>query len=997
MKSPLRILHLEDDPHDAELLHETLESEGIASEVTRVEAEADFVAALQHSSFDLILADYTLPSFDGLSALRIAQRDRPQIPFIFVSGTLGEEVAVEALKFGATDYVFKTRLFRIIPSVRRALREAKERADLQRSEAALRLSEAYLTEAQKISRTGSFGWNVSTGAVYWSEETFRIFGCHPATEINLDFIIQRIHPEDRESHAQLLERAAKERQEWVHEHRLLMPDGTVKHLRVIGHPSQDASGQFEFVGAITDITELKRSEEEMRKLASLVENSTDFIGMASLQGDVLFLNPAGQMMLGLAGDRQVRESKIADYIAEQDLQKLMNEVLPAVFNKGRWEGETLFKHFQTGASVPVWQYIFFITEEGSGRRLALATICRDITERKRVEEELRRSENNLAQAQRLTHTGSWVWRASDRASVHLSEEWFHIFGFSPDEGMPAWEKRLERVHPEDRGLWQGAVDRVIRERSSLDLEFRINLPDGTERWLKSVGQPVFDSSGEFVEFVGSTMDITERKRSEYELRRSETYLAEAQKLSHTGSWAFSVPAIENVYWSQEMYRIFGLEPSPNPPSYMEVASRLLHPEDTEYHSIVQQAIRDKTDYETEYRLVFPDGTLKYIRATGHPVLNASGEVVEVVGTAMDVTEQNEARAALEIAFAEIKKLKDQLLKENIALRDEINKTSMFEEIVGESPALQSVLARVAKVAPTDSTVLITGETGTGKELIARAIHKRSPRSSRAFVSVNCAAIPATLISSELFGHEKGAFTGALSRRLGRFELAEGGTIFLDEIGELPPETQIALLRILQEREFERIGGTHPIRADIRVITATNRDLESAIAAGTFRRDLFYRLNVFPIEVPPLRERREDIPTLVKYFIHRYSRKAGKKIETIETATMELLQSYAWPGNIRELQNVIERSVIVCDTSQFSVDPSWLSLDSSPSGHHAISTGPVPRKSAAQEREAIEEALAATGGRVSGPQGAAARLLMPASTLESKIRALKINKFRFRGI
>ena len=994
MKSPLRILHLEDDPHDAELVNETLASEGITSEVTRVETEADFVAALRRVAFDLIVADYTLPSFDGLSALKIAQQDWPQVPFIFVSGTLGEEVAIEALKFGATDYVFKTRLFRIVPSVRRALREAEERSELRRSEAALRLSEAYLTEAQKISRTGSFGWNTSTGEVYWSEETFRIFGYDPAAGITLERVIERIHPEDRAPHVRFLERVSQERREWNYEHRLLLPDGSVKYVRVIGHPSQDASRGFEFVGAITDVTELKRSDEEMRKFASLVENGTDFIGMASLEGEVLFVNAAGQAMLGMSGDAHVRKTRISEYIAEENLERFMSSVLPLAFKDGRWEGETLFKHFKTGASIPVWQHIFFITEEGSGHRLALATICRDVTERMRAEEGLRRSERKLAQAQKLTHTGSWAWRASDRAPVHLSEEWYRIFGFLPEEGQPAWEKRLERVHPADRAHWQEAIDRVIRERSDLDLEFRIILPDGTEKFVKAAGHPIFNSSGEFVEFVGSTMDITERKRSEDVLRRSEAYLAEAQKLSHSGSWAVAVPGMENIYWSQEMFRIFGLNPSPNPPSYMEVARSLLHPEDAEYHAVVQQAIRDKTDYETEYRLVFPDGSIKYIRAIGHPIVNASGEVVELVGTAMDVTEQNEARAALETAFAEIKKLRDQLFKENIALRDEIDKASMFEEIVGESPALQAVLARVARVAPTDSSVLITGETGTGKELIARAIHKRSHRSSRAFVSVNCAAIPGTLIASELFGHEKGAFTGALNRRLGRFELAEGGTIFLDEIGELPAETQIALLRILQEREFERIGGTQVIRADVRVITATNRDLGSAIAAGTFRTDLFYRLNVFPIEIPPLRERKEDIPTLVEYFIHRYSRKAGKKLGTIEKKTMELLQSYAWPGNIRELQNIIERSIIVCDTAQFSVDPSWLSLDSSAPRHDA---GSIPKRSAAQEKEAIEAALAATGGRVSGPEGAAARLSMPASTLESKIRSLKINKFRFRSI
>jgi transcriptional regulator with GAF, ATPase, and Fis domain len=341
-----------------------------------------------------------------------------------------------------------------------------------------------------------------------------------------------------------------------------------------------------------------------------------------------------------------------------------------------------------------------------------------------------------------------------------------------------------------------------------------------------------------------------------------------------------------------------------------------------------------------------------------------------------------------------KQAEEKIRKENLALREEIDHSLMFEEIVGGSPALQSVLARVAKVAPTDSTVLITGETGTGKELFARAIHKRSLRASRAFVSLNCAATPSTLIASELFGHEKGAFTGALQRRLGRFEHAEGGTIFLDEIGELPQETQIALLRVLQEREFERVGGSQPIHSDVRVIAATNRDLESAIDAGVFRKDLFYRLNVFPIEVPPLRERKEDIPTLIEYFVHRYSRKVGKKIRSIEKRTLELLESYPWPGNIRELQNVIERSVIFCETDLFSVDPSWLSFESS---SPALEGGEPTKMSPAQERELIEKALAATEGRVSGPLGAAAQLSMPASTLESKIRSLKINKYRYKRL
>jgi len=364
---------------------------------------------------------------------------------------------------------------------------------------------------------------------------------------------------------------------------------------------------------------------------------------------------------------------------------------------------------------------------------------------------------------------------------------------------------------------------------------------------------------------------------------------------------------------------------------------------------------------------------------------------------MDITEQYRNRATLEKAFEEIRGLKDQLYRENLALRDEIDRASMFEEIVGTSPALQAVLARIAKVAPTDSTVLISGETGTGKELIARAVHKRSKRSGRAFVSVNCAALAPSLISSELFGHEKGAFTGATQRRLGRFELADGGTIFLDEVGELPADTQIALLRVLQEREFERVGGAQPIKVDVRVIAATNLDLRAAASSGTFRLDLFYRLNVFPIEVPPLRERKDDILMLLEYFVKRFASRAGKNFRAIDKKTLELFQSYEWLGNIRELQNVIERSVILSSGEVFSVDESWLSKEPSEPSQPASRVLAFPHVEDEQigEREIIEAALAETRGRISGPSGAAAKLGMPRSTLESRIKALKIGKRRFK--
>ena len=336
--------------------------------------------------------------------------------------------------------------------------------------------------------------------------------------------------------------------------------------------------------------------------------------------------------------------------------------------------------------------------------------------------------------------------------------------------------------------------------------------------------------------------------------------------------------------------------------------------------------------------------------------------------------------------------KEQLYRKNLALRDKVDVASMFEGIVGPSRPLKTVLARIAKVAPTDSTVLITGETGTGKELIARAVHKRSRRSAHAFVSVNCAALAPSLISSELFGHERGAFTGAVQRRLGRFEMADSGTIFLDEVGELLPDTQAALLRVLQEREFERVGGERPIHVDVRVIAATNRDLEAAVAAGKFREDLFYRLNVFPIEVPPLRERKDDILMLVEYFVHSYANRAGKDIRSIDKKALDLLQSYDWPGNIRELQNVIERSVILSSGEVFLVDEFWLSKEASRVKTSVAFKGEAKPHSA---REIIEAALAESRGRVSGPLGAARKLGVSPSTLEDRIKALKIDKRRFK--
>jgi DNA-binding NtrC family response regulator/HAMP domain-containing protein len=472
-----------------------------------------------------------------------------------------------------------------------------------------------------------------------------------------------------------------------------------------------------------------------------------------------------------------------------------------------------------------------------------------------------------------------------------------------------------------------------------------------------------------------------------DLQSREAYLAEVQQLSQTGSFGWSVSG-EQFFWSGETLRIFEHDAASGPPTLKQMLSHV-HPEDrAQLEEGIAQASLEGQEFDCAFRLLLGDGSIRYVRVVAHRCLRQSGE--QFVGAAMDVT-------GSKLALEEIRTLKDQLLKENVALREEIDKISMFEEIVGSSDALRKVLSDIGKVAPTDSTVLIRGETGTGKELVARAIYRRSDRASRAFIRVNCAAIPQTLIASELFGHEKGSFTGAHQRRLGRFELADGGTIFLDEVGELPLETQIALLRVLQEREFERVGGTRSISVDVRVLAATNRDMEAAVASGAFRKDLFYRLNVFPIFVPALRERADDIPLLLEYLIDRYSRQTGKRIRNIGKRTMDLFQGYEWPGNIRELQNVVERGVILCEGETFEIDAQWLRQEISRTAVRSVANvSMIARLEPGQETEIIEAALRATQGRISGPDGAAARLGIPRQTLESKIARLGIQKQRYRS-
>jgi PAS domain S-box-containing protein len=593
-------------------------------------------------------------------------------------------------------------------------------------------------------------------------------------------------------------------------------------------------------------------------------------------------------------------------------------------------------------------------------------------------EEIRNSEKKLRKIIDTIPTLAWC-SLPDGAGIFWNRRWHEYTGLSL-EVVRGWGWQ-DAIHPEDlkeiTDKWLG----FLAAGQPGEVEGRLRRFDGAYRWFLFRAEPLRDESGNIVNWYGTDTDIEDLKRAEAKLRQDEE---ELRRMTDAIPQIIIVlnPDGKAIYANRVALEYTGL--SLDEVRADDFRTRVFHPDDV--HRVREErhkALSGTAPFENEQRARGKDGKYRWFLIRYNPLLDESGKVMRWYATATDIDDR--------------KRNEERTRNENVALREEIEHSSMFEEIVGSSEALRRVLGQVSKVAPTDSSVLISGETGTGKELIARAIHSRSNRSTRAFIRVNCAAISSSLIASELFGHERGSFTGAHQRRLGRFESADGGTIFLDEVGEIPPETQVALLRVLQEHEFERVGGNQTVSVDVRVLAATNKDLRAAVADGTFRQDLFYRLNVFPIQVPALRDRVDDIPLLVEYLVDRYAKKAGKRIRSVSKNTLDLFQGYDWPGNIRELQNVVERAVVLCEGETFCVDPSWLApASSSPtSPNPATQTIPLVADLAERERAMIENALREAEGLISGPTGAAAKLGIPRQTLESKIRKLGINRHRFR--
>src|SRR3954468_1574836 len=715
---------------------------------------------------------------------------------------------------------------------------------------------------------------------------------------------------------------------------------------------------------------------DVTKINAFVQSSPHPAWLATSRGECLYVNPALERLTGLKSDR-INRVDWRSFVLEEDRAAASVSWQRSLASGTPYRTSVRLQGFD-GVPAAV-DLIAFGHTVYDGEELWLFTglhVNGATQPHPWLDAQLQATLNVIpAYAWYALPSGGLTF-VNERTANYLGLPKDHPLRFGIDTGA-AWDSHISLLHPDDREESRRVWSVCLSSGSAFENSFRVPNAEGEYRWFLTRVEPLRASDGTLQYWIGVNLDIDEGRRAENKIREQEMEFRQILDLAPQLVGVFG-PNHERLYANRFTLDYIGL-------SLDQWQQRgfgsAVHPDDSErFRAGADRSFKNGSAYELELRVRKKDGTYRWFLVRYNPLRGDKAQIVRWYAACTDIDER--------------KRAEEKLRQENVALREEIDKASMFEEIVGTSRPLKAVLSRIAKVGPTDSTVLITGETGTGKELIARAVHKRSQRSGRPFISVNCAALPPTLVSSELFGHEKGAFTGATQRRLGRFEMADGGTIFLDEVGELLPDTQAALLRVLQEREFERVGGGQPIHTDVRVVAATNRDLTAAVANRTFRQDLLYRLNVFPIEMPPLRERKDDILMLVEYFVQRYANRAGKNIRSIDQKTLDLLQSYDWPGNIRELQNVIERSIILSSADVFSVDELWLSKRTSPQASR-VETSPALNVEARSEREIIEVALAETRGRVSGPSGAAAKLRIPPSTLETRIKALRINKQQFK--
>jgi PAS domain S-box-containing protein len=942
---------------------------------------------------------------------------------VLASGKPGE---IEA-RMRRVDGVYRWFLFRATPSLDNDGRIIKwfgtntDIEDRKRAEDALRSNERNLRLI--LDTIPGFVCILSAGGKVElvNRQVLEYFGKTTEELKNWD-TSDAVHPDDLPRVIEAWKHSVETGEPYALELRQRRADGVYRWFQSRALPAKDTEGRITgWHMLLTDIDDRRRAEDAVRSneqsLRLMVDSIPGFVSTANAAGEVELVN---RQVLGYFGKtiEELKNWDTSDAVHPDDLPRMVE-----AYRRAFETGEPLDVENRSRRADGVYRWFHVRARpqrDAEGRIVRWCSLVTDIDDRKRAEALLAAEKRTLEMItsgacladilERLCESIDAQASNIKSAIMLMDADCMHL---RPAAGPRLAKGWIEAITPLKIGPCIGSCgsaaflkQRMIVSDIATDplwVDFRdaalsYGLRAAWSQPLLSKNQEVLgtfclyyseprtpsETDLRLIEGAGHIAVIAiEGERSQVALTTAfdEIAKSEAELRRITDAIPQTIAVLgtdgKNLYANQALLDYTGLTAEEvMAPDFRE---RVFHPEDVaRLRPERQKALARGIPFQNEQRARRKDGQYRWFLIQYNPLRDEQGKVIRWYATGTDIDDRKQAE--------------ERTREENVALREQIDQVFMFEEIVGCSPALKTVLSGIVKVAPTDSTVLITGETGTGKELIARAIHKGSQRAGHAFIAVNCASIPASLIASELFGHEKGAFTGALQRRQGRFELAHSGTIFLDEIGELPAETQIALLRVIQERQFERVGGSRVIWTDVRIIAATNRDLAAAIASGTFRADLFYRLNVFPIHVPPLRNRKEDIPMLVEYFVKRYAEKAGKQITKIDKNTLKLCQSYPWPGNIRELQNIIERSVILCTGDTFWIDEAWLS---SQEVHRPGSSGPLAQTLENHEKELIEAALRESNGKVAGPNGAAAKLGIPRSTLDAKIKQLKITKYTVR--
>jgi len=805
----------------------------------------------------------------------------------------------------------------------------------KRAERALRQSEHFLAESQEVARLGNWWWDMASNEMHWSTELFRILGVSSQdTKPSKQAFLGRVHPDDRPVLEKSIAAILAKRDPFSIDHRIVLPDGSIRFVHSIARLDVDADNKpVRLYGILQDITERKQAEAERKITVQL--------------------------------------------LSQASVAKSLNELLSGITSVlQRWSGcEAVGVRLRDGDDYPYYETRGFSTEfvlaenrlcavddrghtvcDGSGRPV-LECMCGNVL--------CGRFDPTLPF---FTEKGSfWTGSSSELlVSTTEAERQVRTRNRCNGEGYESVALIPLRAAGETFGLLQ-FNDKRKGMFSAHDIE-------RFERLAYNVASAVARQKA-----------VEALRTSEENLREERYRLAEAQRIAHLGSWDWNIVSNE-LSWSDEVYRIFGLQPRQFRATYNAFLESV-HAEDREaVEEAVNRSLADPdAPYSIEHRIVRPDGSQRVVHERGNVTFDQAGRPGRMIGTVQDVSELKEAERKLRDALREVEILRDRLRAENIYLQEEIKSDHDFDEIVGQSGPLRVTLSKIEQVAGTDANVFLLGETGTGKELLARAIHHCSARKDRPLVKVNCAALPASLIESELFGHVKGAFTGAVADKVGRFELAHGGTLFLDEIGELDPNLQTKLLRVLQDGEFERIGSAETTKVDVRLIAATNRDLHTAMSDGTFRPDLYYRLAVFPIEVPPLRLRRDDIPLLVWHFVQSKRARLGKTITSVPDKVMTALVEYDWPGNVRELENVVERAMILSPGPNLVLEGAFAKTARDPlSEYTSANLEDI-------DRAHIVRVLDDCGWRIKGTGNAADRLGLKPSTLRYRMRKLDIQR------